>query len=141
MACGRQTRHLDGSGVSQDRLFLLAGAISGFLGVGAGAFGAHGLRARLTPELLSVFETAVRYQMYHALALIAASWVASRWPGTLAGASGWLFVAGTVVFSGSLYALALSGMRWLGAVTPLGGVCFLAGWLCLAAAALRGSSG
>lgn len=141
MACGRQTRHLDGSAVSQDRLFLLAGAISGFLGVGAGAFGAHGLRARLTPELLSVFETAVRYQMYHALALIAASWVASRWPGALAGASGWLFVGGTVVFSGSLYALALTGTRWLGAVTPLGGLCFLAGWLCLAAAALRGSSG
>jgi uncharacterized membrane protein YgdD (TMEM256/DUF423 family) len=141
MACGRQTRHLDGSAVSQDRLFLLAGAISGFLGVGAGAFGAHGLRARLTPELLSVFETAVRYQMYHALALIAAGWVASRWPGALAGASGWLFVVGTVVFSGSLYALALTGTRWLGAVTPLGGLCFLAGWLCLAAAALRGSSG
>ena len=87
MACGRQTRDLDGSAVSQDRLFLLAGAISGFLGVGAGAFGAHALRARLTPELLSVFETAVRYQMYHALALIAAGWVASRWPGALAGAS------------------------------------------------------
>jgi uncharacterized membrane protein YgdD (TMEM256/DUF423 family) len=127
--------------VSQDRLFLLAGAISGFVGVGAGAFGAHGLRARLTPELLSVFETAVRYQMYHALALIAAAWVASRWPGALTGASGWLFVGGTVVFSGSLYALALTGTRWLGAVTPLGGLCFLAGWLCLAAAALRGSSG
>lgn len=127
--------------MSPDRLFVVIGAISGFIAVGAGAFGAHALRARLAPDLLTVFETAARYQMYHALGLIAAAWVASRWPGALAGAGGWLFVAGTVVFSGSLYALALTGVRWLGAVTPLGGLCFLAGWLCLAVAALRGSSG
>jgi uncharacterized membrane protein YgdD (TMEM256/DUF423 family) len=127
--------------VSADRLFVVIGAISAFFAVGAGAFGAHGLRTRLVPDLLAVFETAARYQMYHALGLIAAAWVANRWPGALAGAAGWLFVAGTVVFSGSLYGLALTGVRWLGAVTPLGGLCFLAGWLCLAAAALRGSSG
>ena len=127
--------------MSADRLFVVIGAISAFLTVGAGAFGAHGLRTRLVPDLLAVFETAARYQMYHALGLIAAAWVASRWPGALAGAAGWLFVAGTVVYSGSVYGLALTGVRWLGAVTPLGGLCFLAGWLCLAAAALRGSSG
>jgi uncharacterized membrane protein YgdD (TMEM256/DUF423 family) len=123
----------------RDRLFLILAAVSGFIAVGAGAFGAHALRARLSPELLAVFETGVRYQMYHALALVAAAWVVNRWPGPLAGWAGWLFVAGTVVFSGSLYALALSGIRWLGAVTPLGGVCFLAGWICLALAAGRAS--
>jgi uncharacterized membrane protein YgdD (TMEM256/DUF423 family) len=123
----------------RDRLFLILAAVSGFIAVGAGAFGAHALRARLGPELLGVFETGVRYQMYHALALVAAAWVVNRWPGPLAGWAGWLFVAGTVVFSGSLYALALSGIRWLGAVTPLGGVCFLAGWICLALAAGRAS--
>jgi uncharacterized membrane protein YgdD (TMEM256/DUF423 family) len=121
-----------------DRMFFSLGALSAFLAVAAGAFGAHGLRARLTPELLAVFETAARYQMYHALALLAVGWAAARWPGGLVGWAGWLFVAGTVLFSGSLYALALTGVRWLGAVTPLGGAAFLAGWLCLALAARRG---
>ena len=97
----------------------------------AGAFGAHALRARLAPALLTVFETGARYQMYHALALLAVAWAATRWPGALVHWAGWLFVAGTVLFSGSLYALALSGARWLGAITPLGGVAFLAGWACL----------
>jgi uncharacterized membrane protein YgdD (TMEM256/DUF423 family) len=120
-----------------DRLFVILGSLSGLVGVAAGAFGAHGLRARLAPELLAVFETGARYQMYHALALLAAAWVAGRWPGPLATWAGWLFVAGTVIFSGSLYALALSGVRWLGAVTPLGGLAFIAGWLCLALAAAR----
>ncbi|HKT60885.1 MAG TPA: DUF423 domain-containing protein [Gemmatimonadales bacterium] len=120
-----------------DRLFVILGAASAFVAVAAGAFGAHGLRARLTPDLLAVFETAARYQMYHALALLAVAWVASRWPGPLPQWSGWLFVAGTVLFSGSLYALALSGVRWLGAITPLGGAAFLAGWICLALAAGR----
>lgn len=124
-----------------DRLFLMLGAVSGLIAVGAGAFGAHALRARLTPELLGVFETGARYQMYHALALVAAAWVVSRWPESLAAWAGWLFLAGTIVFSGSLYALALTGVRWLGAVTPLGGLCFLAGWLCLALAAARAPSG
>ncbi|HEY0970641.1 MAG TPA: DUF423 domain-containing protein [Gemmatimonadales bacterium] len=119
------------------RPFLLLGAISAGLAVAAGAFGAHALRARLSAGDLAVFETAVRYQMYHALALLAVAWVAQQVPGALPRAAGWLFVAGTVVFSGSLYTLVLAGQRWLGAVTPIGGVAFLAGWACLAAAALR----
>lgn len=118
-----------------DRLFFGLGAGSAFIGVAAGAFGAHALRARLSPELLAVFETGARYQMYHALALLAVAWAASRWPGALVHWAGWLFVAGTLLFSGSLYALALSGVRWLGAITPLGGVAFLAGWACLLLAA------
>ena len=121
-----------------ERTFVAIGSILGFLGVAGGAFGAHALRARLSPDMLEVFETAARYQMYHALALVAAAWVASRWPGGAAHAAGWLFVAGTVLFSGSLYVLALTGVRWLGAVTPIGGLAFLAGWAALAWAALRG---
>jgi uncharacterized membrane protein YgdD (TMEM256/DUF423 family) len=117
-----------------DRTFFLLGALSAFVGVAAGAFGAHGLKERLSAEMLAIFETGVRYQMYHAFALFAAAWAASRWPGSLTNASGQLFVAGTLVFSGSLYALSLTGQRWLGAITPLGGLAFLAGWLCLAAA-------
>ncbi|MGH7703369.1 MAG: DUF423 domain-containing protein [Gemmatimonadales bacterium] len=126
-----------------DRLFPLLGAAAGFLAVAAGAFGAHALRTRLPPDLLAVFETAARYQMYHALALFAVGWVAARSAGQepSAGAllqwAGWLFVTGIVLFSGSLYALALTGDRWLGAVTPLGGLAFLAGWLCLAMALWR----
>jgi uncharacterized membrane protein YgdD (TMEM256/DUF423 family) len=115
-----------------DRLFFALGSVSALVAVAAGAFGAHALRARLGPELLAVFETGARYQMYHALALLAVAWAANRWPGTMVVWAGWLFVAGTLLFSGSLYALSLSGARWLGAVTPLGGLCFLAGWLCLA---------
>jgi uncharacterized membrane protein YgdD (TMEM256/DUF423 family) len=118
-----------------DRLFFVLGAGSGFVAVAAGAFGAHALRTRLAPDLLAVFETAARYQMYHALALLAVAWAAARWPGPLPQWAGWLFVGGTVLFSGSLYALALSGVRWLGAITPLGGAAFLAGWICLALAA------
>jgi uncharacterized membrane protein YgdD (TMEM256/DUF423 family) len=118
-----------------DRLFFVLGAASGLISVAAGAFGAHALRIRLGPDSLAVFETAARYQMYHALALLAVSWAASRWPGALPQWAGWLFVAGTVLFSGSLYALAMTGARWLGAITPLGGVAFLAGWLCLALSA------
>ena len=117
-----------------DRTFFFIGAVSAFIGVAAGAFGAHGLKERLGADMLAVFETGVRYQMYHAFALVAAAWAAARWPGGWASASGWLFVAGTVIFSGSLYVLSLTGLRWLGAVTPIGGLAFLAGWLCLAAA-------
>ena len=117
--------------------FFILGAVSAFVAVAAGAFGAHGLKSRLSAEMLSVFETAVRYQTYHALALLAAAWAVSQWPGRAAVSAGWLFVAGTVLFSGSLYALALTGIRSLGAITPLGGLCFLAGWICLAASAWR----
>ncbi len=81
-----------------DRLFFAFGCVSGFLALGLGAFGAHALRSRLSPELLATFEVGVRYQMYHALALFAVAWAATRWPGTLVNASGWLFVAGIVVF-------------------------------------------
>lgn len=120
-----------------DRTFFGLGALSAFLGVAAGAFGAHALRSRLSPDLLAVFETGARYQMYHALALLAVAWAVTRWPGALTTWAGWLFVTGTILFSGSLYALALSGARWLGAITPLGGLAFLAGWACLALAASR----
>jgi uncharacterized membrane protein YgdD (TMEM256/DUF423 family) len=120
-----------------DRGFFVMGAVSAFLAVAAGAFGAHALRGRLTPEALTIFETAARYQMYHALGLVAVGWAVARWPASPASWAGWLFVAGTVLFSGSLYALALSGMRWLGGITPIGGVAFLVGWLILAYAATR----
>ena len=121
-----------------DRSFFTLGAASAFLAVAAGAFGAHALRVRLSPELLAVFETGARYQMYHALGLLAVAWAAARWPGALPRAAGSLFAVGTVLFSGSLYALALTGVRWLGVITPLGGVAFLAGWICLALAARQG---
>ncbi len=121
-----------------ERLFFTIGAISAFLSVAAGAFGAHALRNRLSAEMLNTFEVGVRYQMYHALALLAVAWVCTRWPSSLATISGWLFVIGTVVFSGSLYIFSISGIRWLGAVTPVGGLAFLAGWICLALAVLRG---
>jgi uncharacterized membrane protein YgdD (TMEM256/DUF423 family) len=121
-----------------DRLFFGLGSVSGLVAVAAGAFGAHALRDRLSPEYLAVFETAARYQMYHALGLLAAAWAVTRWPGARVLWAGWLFVIGTVLFSGSLYALALTGTRWLGAITPLGGVALLAGWLCLALSARIG---
>lgn len=100
-----------------------------------GAFAAHGLKSKLSQDLLEIFEVGARYQMYHALALLGTAWAVTRWPGTSASAAGWLFVAGTVLFSGSLYALVFTGIRALGAITPLGGVCFLAGWAALAWAA------
>ncbi len=121
-----------------ERLYFALGSASALLGVAAGAFGAHGLRDRLSTEMLAVYETAVRYQLFHALALLAVAWAVSRWPGPATAAAGWLFVAGTLLFSGSLYALSLSGLRWLGAITPLGGLAFLVGWGCLIWAALRG---
>lgn len=120
-----------------ERRFFALGAGFALLAVAAGAFGAHALRARLAPDALAIFETAARYQMAHALALLATAWAAVRWPGRLVAAAGWLFVLGILLFCGSLYALALSGLRALGMVTPVGGVAFIAGWACLAAAALR----
>lgn len=121
-----------------DRTFFALGCLSALLAVGLGAFAAHGLKARLAADLLAVFEVGVRYQMYHALGLLAVAWACARWPGAAATAAGVLFVVGTVLFSGSLYALSLSGLRWLGVVTPIGGLAFLAGWACLAWAALSG---
>ncbi|HWP47704.1 MAG TPA: DUF423 domain-containing protein [Candidatus Limnocylindrales bacterium] len=121
-----------------ERLFFSLGAISAFIGVAAGAFGAHGLRERLPADLLTIFEVGVRYQMYHALAMLVVGWAYTRWPGSLVVAGGWLFVLGTILFSGSLYLLSLTGVRWLGAITPLGGLAFLGGWVCLIVAGLRG---
>jgi uncharacterized membrane protein YgdD (TMEM256/DUF423 family) len=118
-----------------DRILVTIGALSGFVSVATGAFAAHALRRRLAADLLAIFETGSRYQMYHSLALVLAGLVAARVPA--ARTSGWLFLAGVVLFSGSLYALALSGERRLGAITPLGGLCFLAGWLWLAWTAAR----
>ena len=123
--------------MKMDRVFFGLGAVSAMLSVGAGAFGAHALRARLTPEHLAIFETGARYQIYHALALLAVAWAVSRWPGSLPVFAGWLFVLGSILFSGSLYILALTGARWWGAVTPIGGLSLLAGWLCLVLTAVR----
>ena len=116
-----------------DSTFLLVGSLLGFLGVAAGAFGAHGLRSRLSTDMLAVFETAVRYQMYHVFALlIVAAAIGRLGDARLLSLAGWFFVAGIFLFSGSLYALALSGVTMLGAITPLGGLAFLIGWACLA---------
>jgi len=113
--------------------FLLIGSLVGFLGVAAGAFGAHGLRSRLSPDMLAVFETAVRYQMYHVFALLITAAVMARvGDARLLAIAGWSFITGVVLFSGSLYALALTGVSGLGAITPLGGLAFLVGWACLA---------
>ena len=113
------------------RLWWVAGSLLAGLGVAAGAFGAHALKARLTPELLSVFETGVRYQMYHALGLLAVAIATERWPEVSFDVTGWLFLAGILLFSGSLYALCLTGVQMLGAITPIGGICFLTGWAVL----------
>jgi uncharacterized membrane protein YgdD (TMEM256/DUF423 family) len=120
-----------------ERTFFVLGALSGCLAVALGAFAAHGLKGKLSADLFEVFEVGARYHMYHALALVGTAWAVTRWPGTAATTAGWLFVAGTVLFSGSLYALALTGIRPLGAITPLGGVCFLGGWVALGFAAWR----
>jgi uncharacterized membrane protein YgdD (TMEM256/DUF423 family) len=114
------------------------GAWLGALGVGMGAFGAHGLKTRVSADMIAVWETAARYQVFHALALLATGWACERWPGAYSSGAGWLFLAGVAIFSGSLYALALTGFRALGAVTPIGGLCLIAGWACLAMAAMRG---
>lgn len=120
------------------RIFFALGSLAAFIAVAAGAFAAHALETRITPERLETWQLGARYQMYHALALLAVAWAATRWPGPLTTSAGWLFVAGIVVFCGSLYALGLGAPRWFGAVTPIGGLSFLLGWLLLAWAALRG---
>ena len=121
-----------------DRTFLLIGAVLGFLGVAFGAFGAHALRNRLSADMLAVFETAVRYQMYHVFAiLIVAAAIGHIGNARMLVIAGWCFTAGVALFSGSLYALALTGTGVLGAITPFGGLLFLAGWASLAIFALR----
>lgn len=124
--------------MNSTRLFFTLGSVLAGLAVGLGAFGAHGLRNVLSAPDLDTFEVGVRYQMYHALALLAVSWASTRWESPTLVAAGWLFVAGILVFSGTLYVLVLTGPRWLGAVTPVGGVAFLMGWALLAWGALRG---
>jgi uncharacterized membrane protein YgdD (TMEM256/DUF423 family) len=119
-------------------VLLAAGAINAALSVAAGAFGAHGLRSRLEPRALEIFETAARYHMYHALGMLLCALLAASGIGG-ARTAGWILQAGIVIFSGSLYALALSDVKVLGAITPIGGLAFLAGWVWLAVAALRGT--
>lgn len=119
------------------RDFVLIAAVFGLLAVAAGAFAVHGLEKSVALERLEVFKTAVQYQMYHALALLAAACLSKRWGGRLIAVAGWLFVAGTVVFSGSLYLLVLTDTPLLGVITPIGGIGFLAGWTVLALAAIN----
>ena len=115
-----------------ENIFILLGGLSGALGVGLGAFGAHGLKTRLPAARLDTFETGVRYQVYHALALIGTAFAFTHWPGSiLPTLAGGLFTAGILLFSGSLYLLTFTGQRQWGAVTPLGGAAFIAGWVCL----------
>ncbi len=120
------------------KLFITLASLSGMLAVTFGAFGAHALRSRLDEHALGVFQTAVQYHFYHSLALLAVGVIALSQPQTaLLRSSGYLFLVGIVVFSGSLYLLSMSGLRWLGAITPLGGLAFIAGWGCLAAASWK----
>lgn len=123
--------------MSLAQLALLIGAAYGFTGVALGAFGAHALRSRLTPEMLTVWKTAVDYQFYHALALLLVGLIATQRPSIAITNAGICFALGVLIFSGSLYALALSGVRWLGAITPIGGLLFLIGWALVFWAALK----
>ena len=118
--------------LSSERLFLGIGALSAGISVAAGAFGAHALVGLVTTERIAVWETAARYQMYHALALMIVAYLASQKAAGPVRIGGWLFVVGTLIFSGSLYTLVLTDIRWLGAITPIGGTAFIGGWLALA---------
>jgi uncharacterized membrane protein YgdD (TMEM256/DUF423 family) len=126
--------------VTTERALFAAGALLGCLGIAAGAFGAHALRDHLAPDRLAQFELAVRYQMYHAFALMAAAYAAQRWPSSTAGLAGWMFIAGTLIFCGTVYALACGSPRWFGAITPLGGLSLIIGWALLVYSAARGSA-
>ncbi len=122
---------------STAKLFLSLGAISGALAVLIGAFGAHGLKDKLCAQMLTVYKTGVEYHFYHTLALLGIGLLSLHYKSTLLTASGWAMVAGILLFSGSLYALSISGIRPLGAITPLGGLCFIIGWILLAVAILK----
>jgi uncharacterized membrane protein YgdD (TMEM256/DUF423 family) len=123
--------------VNRERVFLATGAGLAALAVAAGAFGAHGLEGRIDSDLLATFDTAATYHMLHALGLLAVAWAVGRWPNAGFATAGWLLLAGVSVFSGSLYLLVLTGARWLGAVTPIGGLLLIAGWTVLAWRAFR----
>lgn len=120
------------------KLFLMAGSIAMILAVGLGAFGAHGLKKMLSEEMLTIFETGVRYHFYHALGLLVVGLTARYLSTALLSWSGWLMIAGIIIFSGSLYLLSISGVRWLGAITPIGGLCFIAAWVLFATAIWKG---
>jgi len=126
----------------EPRTLFVSGAVSAGTAVMIGAFGAHGLRSALPGDMLAIFETGVRYQMYHAFALLATSWAAAQWGSRLprsVAASGWFFGLGTIFFSGSLYILSITGIGWIGAMTPIGGVLFIAGWITLGYSAWKGA--
>ncbi len=118
-------------------LFFAFGSGFSLLSVVFGAFGAHALEEKLSPKMLDTFEVAVRYQMYHGLGLIIVAWALSQWQNSLTTAAGWCFIAGILIFSGSLYILSLTNTFWLGAITPIGGLAFIAGWGCLIITAFR----
>ena len=117
--------------------YFAIGAAFSLLSVLFGAFGAHTLKDRLSKEMLDIFEVAVRYQMYHGIGLIVVAWAFSQWQSNYVFAAGWCFIVGILIFSGSLYILSLTGLRWFGAITPIGGLAFIAGWGCLVIAAFR----
>ncbi len=123
--------------MAPERIFFAAGSILALIAVAAGAFAAHGLKARIGADALATFELAARYQMYHAIALTLCAFAWTRWPGPAVGLAALLFFVGILLFCGSLYVLSLAGVRWLGAVTPLGGTAWLIGWVALAWAAIR----
>jgi len=121
------------------RIFLATGGVAAILAVALGAFGAHALKSRLAPEMLAVWHTGIEYHLFHSLGLVAAGLVAAQLPeSSLIRWAGWAMLAGILLFSGSLYALALSGERWVGAITPIGGLAFLAAWALFVAAVLKG---
>lgn len=132
-----------GSERPMPRTIFTLGALFAALGVTFGAFGAHGLKTRLEPEMLAIFETGVRYQMYHAFGMLAAAWLYTQAPSTAVKAAGWLFAVGILIFSGTLYGLSLSSLgqaeplKWLGMITPLGGLAMIVGWICLAVGAWK----
>jgi uncharacterized membrane protein YgdD (TMEM256/DUF423 family) len=126
---------------TMSRMWIIWAAAHGFISVACGAFAAHGLKGKISERMLANFETGARYEMYHALALLAVAWLTTRSTSNLVGAAGWCFAIGTCVFSFSLYALALTEITKLGAITPIGGVAMLAGWLLLAIAAAKAPTG
>lgn len=123
--------------ISHGKFALITGTVFACIAVIAGAFGAHAMRSTVSPEYLAVFETGVRYQMYHSLGLLGVGILQCHWPERVLRVSVWCFVLGILLFSGSLYVLVLGGAKWVGAITPLGGTSFIAGWILVAAAVLR----